>query len=135
MSELGWEQGFVGEKRDIAPNEAYTVRGVGRMWTHEFDPATTTAGRAPRVERRDGETSYRKTNIAISRIFAGKTALTLEEANEVGFLGVEEDWVPNENYSVAGVLAGLPTPENGFGGVWRGLRVTLAKPDEEEATA
>lgn len=30
-----------------------------------------------------------------------------------GFYGVEVDETPNENYTVAGVLAGLPTPENG----------------------
>lgn len=40
-----------------------------------------------------------------------RVATTLEEANEVGFLGVEVDPTPDSHYSVAGSLAGKPTPE------------------------
>lgn len=35
----------------------------------------------------------------------------VDKAEERGLLGVEVDPTPNENYTVAGVLAGEPTPE------------------------
>lgn len=34
-----------------------------------------------------------------------------DQVNEQGFRGVETDPTPNENYTVAGVTAGKPTPE------------------------
>ncbi|GAB2718130.1 hypothetical protein [Streptomyces bullii] len=34
-----------------------------------------------------------------------------DEAQAQGFFGVETDPTPNENYSVAGVTSGAPTPE------------------------
>lgn len=40
-----------------------------------------------------------------------RVSTTLEEANEVGFLGVEVDPTPDHAYTVAGVIAGEPTPE------------------------
>lgn len=44
---------------------------------------------------------------------AGPTLETnsFEEAQEAGFLGTLIDPTPNENYTVQGVGAGLPTPE------------------------
>ncbi len=36
---------------------------------------------------------------------------TLDEETTQGFRGVETDKTPNENYTVAGVTKGLPTPE------------------------
>lgn len=36
---------------------------------------------------------------------------TFDKANEQGFFGVESDPTPNENYTLAGVTKGLPTPE------------------------
>ena len=41
-----------------------------------------------------------------------RVALSLEEALEVGFFGHEVDPTPDENYSVAGTLAGKPVPES-----------------------
>lgn len=35
----------------------------------------------------------------------------VDTAEQRGLLGVEVDPTPNENYTVAGVLAGAPTPE------------------------
>ncbi|MFD5675611.1 hypothetical protein [Streptomyces sp. NPDC127040] len=35
----------------------------------------------------------------------------VDKATEQGFYGVEADPTPNEHYTVAGVLAGKPTPE------------------------
>jgi len=35
----------------------------------------------------------------------------VDKETEQGFVGVEVDPTPNENYSVAGVIAGKPTPE------------------------
>lgn len=37
---------------------------------------------------------------------------TLEEAVETGYLGSVPDQTPNENYTLAGVIANKPTPEN-----------------------
>lgn len=37
---------------------------------------------------------------------------TLEEASKVGYLGTKVDPTPDEHYTVAGVLAEKPTPEN-----------------------
>lgn len=36
----------------------------------------------------------------------------VDAEEEKGFAGVEVDQTPNENYTVAGVLAGKPTPES-----------------------
>lgn len=36
----------------------------------------------------------------------------VDEQHEQGFRGVEVDPTPNEHYTVPGVLAGKPTPEN-----------------------
>lgn len=35
----------------------------------------------------------------------------MDKATEQGFIGVETDDTPNENYTVAGVTSGAPTPE------------------------
>lgn len=35
----------------------------------------------------------------------------VDEETEQGFVGVEVDPTPNENYTVAGVTSGKPTPE------------------------
>lgn len=35
----------------------------------------------------------------------------VDRAQEQGFYGVETDPTPNEHYTVAGVVAGKPTPE------------------------
>lgn len=37
------------------------------------------------------------------------------DENEQGFRGVEADETPNENYTVAGVTSGKPTPETEAG--------------------
>jgi hypothetical protein len=39
----------------------------------------------------------------------------VDEAEDKGYLGVEVDPTPNEHYTVAGVLAGKPTPESDLG--------------------
>lgn len=36
---------------------------------------------------------------------------TVDQENDQGFVGVTTDPTPNENYTVAGVTAGKPTPE------------------------
>jgi hypothetical protein len=35
-----------------------------------------------------------------------------DEANEKGYFGETPDETPNENYTLAGVTSGKPTPEN-----------------------
>jgi hypothetical protein len=48
------------------------------------------------------------------------------EANAKGFYGVEVDPTPNEHYTVDGVVAGKPTPENPDG---RRVRLTGGSTD------
>lgn len=47
----------------------------------------------------------------------------MDKENEQGFRGIEVDSTPNENYTVAGVTSGAPTPETD---------VELAKKTREE---
>lgn len=42
---------------------------------------------------------------------AGEVQALMDEEQEQGFRGVEVDPTPNENYTVAGVTSGAPTPE------------------------
>lgn len=42
---------------------------------------------------------------------AEKIQREMDEATEQGFIGVEVDQTPNENYTVQGVTSGAPTPE------------------------
>lgn len=42
---------------------------------------------------------------------ADKVAANLAQETEQGFRGVEVDPTPNENYTLAGVTSGAPTPE------------------------
>jgi hypothetical protein len=52
-----------------------------------------------------------------------------DRAEDKGYFGVETDPTPNEHYTVAGVLAGKPTPEtDAGGGVGAGRLATLAGP-------
>jgi len=37
----------------------------------------------------------------------------VDEAEEKGYLGTAVDETPRENYTLQGVVAGKPTPENG----------------------
>jgi hypothetical protein len=40
-----------------------------------------------------------------------KPAATVKPEDDKGFTGIEVDKTPNEHYTVAGVVAGKPTPE------------------------
>lgn len=42
---------------------------------------------------------------------AAQVQADMDKETEQGFRGIEVDPTPNENYTVAGVTAGLPTPE------------------------
>lgn len=42
---------------------------------------------------------------------ADEVQQAVDEAEDKGLLGVEVDPTPNENYTVAGVTGGAPTPE------------------------
>lgn len=50
--------------------------------------------------------------MATSKAAADKPPAVPEPSPEPGLWGDEVDPTPNEHYSVAGVLAGLPTPES-----------------------
>lgn len=41
-----------------------------------------------------------------------EVSATSDEAADKGYLGFSPDKTPRENYTLAGVLAGKPTPEN-----------------------
>lgn len=43
--------------------------------------------------------------------FQSEMQKTFDQEQAQGFRGVEVDSTPNENYTVAGVVAGSPTPE------------------------
>lgn len=42
---------------------------------------------------------------------AAEVQAAFDEAEDKGYFGKKVDDTPNENYTVAGVTAGLPTPE------------------------
>lgn len=42
---------------------------------------------------------------------AAEVQSAMDKATEQGFIGDEVDQTPNDHYTVAGVLAGKPTPE------------------------
>lgn len=42
---------------------------------------------------------------------AAEVQHAMDKATEQGFIGVETDDTPNENYTIAGVTSGAPTPE------------------------
>lgn len=48
---------------------------------------------------------------AAKEVGADQVQASVDEDNDKGFHGVKTDPTPDEHYSVAGVLAGLPTPE------------------------
>jgi hypothetical protein len=58
----------------------------------------------------------------------------VKEANAKGYYGVVTDETPNENYTVAGVLAGKPTPETESRGERRAIPDADA-PTRERASA
>ena len=51
----------------------------------------------------------------VSEAAVEKVQESVDVINEQGFYGVEVDKTPNENYTVAGVTAGKPTPETDKG--------------------
>lgn len=53
----------------------------------------------------------KKTESATDDLGANEVQAKVNEASEQGFYGTEVDQTPNENYSVAGVTSGKPTPE------------------------
>lgn len=59
-----------------------------------------------KTENEDGVSLDETTDVATVE---AKVAAEYEQ----GFRGVEVDKTPNENYTLAGVVAGLPTPETG----------------------
>lgn len=62
-----------------------------------------------------------------------ETTTTLEEARKVGYLGTKVDPTPNENYTVAGVTSGKPTPETDAGLRQEALGAADATDEEPKA--
>jgi hypothetical protein len=50
-------------------------------------------------------------SVKASEAAADKVQATTDKINEQGYLGHKVDETPNENYTIAGVTAGKPTPE------------------------
>lgn len=63
-------------------------------------PETSPAGKAAKAKA-----------IKADAATAQEVQAVVDKATEQGFIGFEVDPTPNENYTVAGVTAGLPTPE------------------------
>jgi hypothetical protein len=55
-------------------------------------------------------TADKKTNPA-DDLGADQVQAAFDEANEKGYFGETPDETPNENYTLAGVTSGKPTPE------------------------
>jgi hypothetical protein len=104
QSDLENSQGFRGKEVDPTDNDAYTVKGVtSGMKTPENDVATR-----DRVQK---ELKKRPEQLVGRHHKANETA---EKEMAQGFRGVATDETPNENYTVAGVTSGKPTPETDF---------------------
>lgn len=52
-----------------------------------------------------------KTNSSTEDAGQAEVQATFDEANAKGYFGETPDETPNENYTLAGVIAGKPTPE------------------------
>lgn len=103
-SDLENAQGFRGKEVDPTDNDAYTVKGVtSGMKTPENDVATR-----DKVQK---ELKKRPEQLVGRHHKANETA---DKENAQGFRGVATDETPNENYTVAGVIAKKPTPETDF---------------------
>lgn len=66
---------------------------------------------APQAPFQAQETGVAEKKAAAASTGGDQSQAKMDEATEQGFIGVEVDQTPNENYTVAGVTAGLPTPE------------------------
>lgn len=69
------------------------------MTARSNHPENTEAGKAAKAKAVKDDTS------------TAEVQEKVDAANAQGFIGIEVDPTPNENYTVAGVTAGLPTPE------------------------
>lgn len=104
-SDFETRQGFRGTEVDPTENEAYTVKGVtSGMSTPETDP-----------EHREAiqEELKKRPEQKVGRHHKSTQAAADKEADQ-GYRGVATDNTPNENYTVAGVTSGKPTPETSF---------------------
>lgn len=100
-SDLENSQGFRGKEVDPTDNDAYTVKGVtSGMKTPESD-----ADYKKEVQK---ELSKRPKQEVGRHHKANPVA---DKENAQGYRGVATDDTPNENYTVAGVTSGKPTPE------------------------
>lgn len=58
----------------------------------------------------------KKTDVKVNEdALESKVQEAVDEETEQGFRGVEVDPTPNENYTIAGVTSGAPTPETDEG--------------------
>lgn len=66
---------------------------------------------------------------------AGKPVADLEAAAAKGYIGVVADPTPNENYTVAGVTSGAPTPETNRGSKDERRQIALGEMAARTASA
>ena len=93
------------ESKSTAPVQPVAA---GRFQAGEAAPATITT-RVPRGVGEPAADTVASEPSAKSTQAAVKAAV--DKDTEQGFRGANTDPTPNENYTVAGVTAGLPTPE------------------------
>ncbi len=69
------------------------------MATRKDHPETSAEGQAAKAEAEANAPG------------AAEVQSAMDKATQQGFIGVETDDTPNENYTIAGVTSGAPTPE------------------------
>ena len=70
------------------------------MAVRKDHPETSTEGRRAKADAEKADAKV-----------AGQVQEAVDRETEQGFRGIEVDPTPNENYTVAGVTSGAPTPE------------------------
>lgn len=74
-------------------------------------PKKTTQTSSGAADKADAKTEAQVKNLA-DELGAAEVQARFDEAAEQGYFGSVPDETPNENYTLAGVTAGKPTPEN-----------------------
>lgn len=62
-------------------------------------------------EEAPGSADIQASDVTAESLGAGEVQAKMDEEQEKGYRGQKVDPTPNENYTVAGVTSGAPTPE------------------------
>jgi hypothetical protein len=69
----------------------------------------------PSKDKKSGTTNATKSDASEGTQSTATVEERLDQEQKQGFRGIEVDPTPNENYTVAGVTSGAPTPETDAG--------------------